>query len=358
MRSRPITVFIASVLLAAAVFIVAFMYFRFASIKGGEEGSDRTYSRYYVMITDDYRSSFWQSVHQGAMETAAEKDVYVELFGSNLAFDYTPEELMEMAVAAKVDGIMVYGSNQEDMTELIDEAVRQGIPVVTMFTDIPDSVRCSFVGVSGYSIGLEYGRQILSVRNEMQRLSGSEAAPETLAGKVNTEDKDLEIAVFFDDKRILYDQNVILSGIKDGLSQELSAEDYAIKTVAVDSSNPFSVEESIRDVFMGEEIPDVLVCLSELDTTCAYQAAIDFNLVGRVYILGYYNSDKILNAISRNVVFSSLAVNAEDLGRYGVEALDEYVTTGNTNQYFTADLSIIDRNNVGEYLHKEGEDEK
>lgn len=356
MRSKPLYVSIATVLLAAAVFGVAFMYFRFDSEKAGEEGDIRHYSRYYVMITDDHRSSFWQSVHQGAMETAPERDAYVELFGSNLAFDYTPEELMEMAIASGVDGIMVCGSDQEDMSALIEEAVADGIPVVTMFSDVPDSSRCSFVGVSGYSIGLEYGRQILNVRSEMQRLGGNE--PETLAGLKRESEDPLEIAVLFDDKGIFYDQNVILSGIKDSLNQEMLSDAYILKTVAVDNSNPFSVEESVRDVFMGEEIPDVLVCSSELDTACAYQAAIDFNLVGSVYILGYHNSEKILNAISRNVVFSSLAVDAEDLGRYGVEALDEYITTGNTSQYFTADLMIIDRNNVGEYLRKEDGDEK
>ena len=357
MRSRSVFFVIATILLAAAVFVVAFMYFRFASEKEREESAGQTYERYYVMITDDYRSSFWQSVHQGAMKAAPDRGAYVELFGSNLAFDYSPEELMEMAIASKVDGIMVYGSSQGKMTALINEAAEKGIPVVTMFSDSPDSARCSFVGVSGYNIGLEYGRQILSVRNEMNRLSGGKPVPESYAKQLIEEDP-LEIAVFFDENRALYDQNVILSGVRDSLGREMKESEYVIRTVTVDNSNPFSVEESIRDVFMEEQIPDVLVCLSELDTSCAYQAAIDFNVVGSVYILGYYNSDKILNAISRNVVYSSLAVDTEDLGRYGVEALDEYIRTGNTSQYFTADLTIIDRYNVSEYLQKEGEDEK
>lgn len=43
---------------------------------------------------------------------------------------------------------------------------------------------------------------------------------------------------------------------------------------SVDDTNAFSVEESVRDIFMGEEIPDILICLNELNTTCAYQAVV------------------------------------------------------------------------------------
>lgn len=331
------------------MFIVAFVYFRFITGTDTDEEPAKSYSRYYAMVTDDHKSSFWQYVWNGAQEVAEKNDAYVELFGSNLSYDYTAQELMEMAISAKVDGIMVYGGDQEELGALIDEAVKKGIPVVTMYSDITESGRCSYVGVSGYNIGLEYGRQILSAKSEMERLAGEtqEAAKTSY-----------NVAVLVEEKKSLYDQNVILSGIKDSLEREEAEEEFIIRTVAVDNSNPFSAEEAIRDIFMGEDIPDIMVCLSELDTTCAYQAVIDFNLVGSVYILGYYNSEKILNAISRSVVYSSLAVDTQELGRYSFEALNEYIATGNTSQYFTADVTIIDRNNVAEFLKKEEPDEK
>ena len=349
MRSKSIIFPILSIVFAAAVFAVAWIYFRFISGTDADEEPVKNYSRYYAMITDDYKSSFWQYVWKGAGEAAEDKDAYVELFGSNLSYDYSTEELMEMAIAAKVDGIMVYGSGQEELAGLINEAVEKGIPVVTMYSDIPETGRCSYVGVSGYNIGLEYGRQILSAKNEMQRLAGDmEEEPKA----------SYSVTVLVEEKKPLYDQNVIMSGIKDSLEREEAEEEFIIRTVPVDNSNPFSVEEAVRDIFMGEEVPDIMVCLSELDTTCAYQAVIDFNLVGAVYILGYYNSEKILNAISRSVVYSSLAVDTQELGRYYVEAMDEYISTGNTSQYFTADVTIIDRNNVSEYINKEEPYEK
>ena len=348
-RSKAVVYSILSILFAAAVFVVAWMYFRFIMGKGTEEQPEKIYSHYYAMVTDDYRSSFWQYVWQGASEEAARHDSYVELFGADLGYDYSIEELMDMAIAAKVDGIMVYGNSSDNMSDMIAKATGEGIPVVTMYSDSPYSERCSYVGVSGYSIGLEYGRQICNARGEIQRLAINDPEKEKTT---------YNVTVLVEEKKPFYDQNVILSGIKDIVNRDESGAEYAIKIVNVDNSNPFSVEESIRDIFMEEEIPDILVCLSELDTTCAYQALIDFNQVGSVYVLGYYNSETILNAISRNVVYSTLAVDTEELGRYCAEAMDEYINYGNTSQYFAADVTIIDKTNVAEYLHKEEPDEK
>ena len=74
--------------------------------------------------------------------------------------------------------------------------------------------------------------------------------------------------------------------------------------VSVDDTNAFSVEESIRDIFMEEELPDIIICLNELNTTCVYQAVVDYNKVGEVSILGYYDSETIINAIDRNVIYA------------------------------------------------------
>ena len=343
MHPRSTGIMIFTILFALATLIVGILFLRFYISGRNSDQSEHIYDRYYVMITDDHKSSFWQSVYAGAQEAAANGNAFVELMGANLSYDYTPEQLMEIAISSHVDGIMVYGGDTEQMTSLIDEASLQGIPVVTVYSDNPNSKRCSFVGISGYNIGREYGRQVLNVMGEKQILSDPAQA--------------ISVTMLIDAKMPSNDQNVIMSGMKDSLTWEETETEYSINTVAVDDSNPFSVEESIRNVFMQQDIPDILICLNELDTTCAYQAAIDYNKVGSVYILGYYDSDKILNAISRNVVFSSLAVDTQEMGRYCVEALEEYNESGNTSQYFTADTTLIDRNNVAEYLARQEEND-
>ncbi|MCR5120394.1 MAG: substrate-binding domain-containing protein [Lachnospiraceae bacterium] len=346
MRSKRLLFLSIVLLAAAAVCIFALLYFRFNPAGTQVDENEKIYSRYYAMICDDRNSSFWQRVYQGMTEAAENSDCYVEFLGADLNSELSTQELMDIAISSVVDGIMVLGNEREDMTALIDKATDRGIPVVTMYTDNADSKRCSFVGVSAYSIGKEYGRQILNAVTERDRLAGEDVK------------RDNKVTVLFDNSNLLYDHNLIISGIGDVLSREGEGMVFLTDSVAVDDVSPFSVEESIRDIFMQEEIPDILVCLSELDTTCAYQALIDHNLVGSVYILGYHDSEKILNAINRNVVYSTLAVDTAEMGRHCLEALDEYIESGNTNQYFSTDVTMIDRNNVSAYLIKEDGDEK
>ena len=78
---------------------------------------------------------------------------------------------MQVAIASGVDGIIVTADESEEMTALIDRAMSEGIPVVTLYGDNTQSVRCSFVGVGSYNLGREYGRQVVKIVQE--RLAGN-----------------------------------------------------------------------------------------------------------------------------------------------------------------------------------------
>ena len=79
-------------------------------VSNEEEGFVK-YDKYYAMITSDRELDFWQSVYKGAFEEGVKKGVYVEMMGENLSDDYSETELMEIAIASKVDGIIVYADD-------------------------------------------------------------------------------------------------------------------------------------------------------------------------------------------------------------------------------------------------------
>ena len=295
-----------------------------------QSSKDMDYDQYYAMIVDDKKSSFWQSVYEGAKQQGEEKNVLVELLGENLSKEYSKEDLMRIAIASKVDGIILEANESTKITELIDEAVKSGINVVTIYSDNTHSKRCSFVGVGGYSLGQEYGKQILKVAK---------------IGEVT------KVAVLVDADSRDASQNIIYTGMQDTVEKEKAK---GVKTefslAAVDNTNAFSVEESIRDLFMSGELPDVIVCLDERNTTCVYQELVDHNKVGEVAILGYYKSDTILQGIDRNVINATLSIETGQMGRYCVDALWEYGQSGTTNQYFAVDVELINKENVAQYM--------
>ena len=116
------------------------------------------------------------------------------------------------------------------------------------------------------------------------------------------------------------------------------------------------MEESIRNIFIEEGLPDVVICLDELSTSCVYQAVVDYNIVGQIDIIGYYDSETILKAIERNVVRATISIDTEEMGQYCVEALEECRSGGYVSEYFSVGTNLITIQNVREYLGGE-EDE-
>lgn len=329
MKKRVVTIFI----LMAAILTVLVML-SLTMVSGAMRGASAddstgytTYSRHYVMITPSDETEFWDRVYASAMEAGQQSDAYVERFGNALSRDYDTNTLVHIAVQAGVDGIIMAGGEDEETIASIDEAVDKDIPVVTVLRDSTGSRRQSYVGYSGYDVGREYGAQIerLLQTADLQR---DETDP-------------LRIVVLFDAERSDSAQNMILLGVRETLSADLGT-DYPliVESEPVDNTRSFSTEESIRDIFLNEEsLPDILVCLSAVQTQCAYQAAVDYNKVGEVQILGYFDSETILNAVSMDIIQATMTLDTQQMGSACVQALDEYLDTGYTNSYSVVDTA-------------------
>lgn len=299
------------------------------------------YNRYYAMITSDDRADFWQSVYNGAREEGMTESAYVEFFAGDLGTRYSMEERMEIAIAADVDGIIVEGEDNDSLRSEIIKAGESGIPVVVINQDVAESDRISFVGIGRYDLGQTYGRQtcelaekILQERNEENNEGNS--------------GKKLQILVLISQEADSNGQNLLMSGIREEIAANEAMENkIELDTYIIDDSGAFTAEESIRDIFMGQdEVPDILVCLTEIYTTCAYQAVIDYNRVGITNIIGYYDSETTRAGVDKEVIYCTISMDTEQMGRYCVYALSEYLDMEHVSEYFTVDTYVVNKENV------------
>ena len=331
-KNNLTTILAITILLVFVTAIIGTVVFRFYLNNFKETEDECTYQRYYTLITEDQKSSFWLSVYQGAYEAGIKENAYVEMLGNNLSVSYSREDLMRIAIDSGVDGIIVESDESQQMAELIDEAMDAGIPVVTLYGDSSQSNRISFVGVGSYNLGREYGRQILKIAEEKEKAQ-------------------VKVSVLVNSYTQSASQNILCSGIQETIENaNKQGTDIEITLVPIDDTNAFSVEESIRRIFMEEALPDIIICLNELNTTCVYQAVVDYNKVGETSILGYYDSETIIKAIERNVIYATVSVDTEQMGQFCIDALTEYYDYGNTSQYLSADITFINKNNVSRYL--------
>ena len=334
-------------LLIATTRMAVIFFFGFYIRRFTQKSDTNQYDNYYIMIAGDTNSSLWRSVYEGAYEAGLSKNSYVDLLNDFFENGYSREDLMRIAIASEVDGIIVGADESDEMTELINEAAGQGIPVVTLYGDNTRSERCTFVGIGSYDLGREYGREVLEIA-QMKHFSTQAQDDET---QVEAEKRPVRVMVLVNAYAQDSGQNILCSGIQETIENEKQeGMEIELSLVSIDGTNTFSVEESIRDIFMEEDLPDIIVCLNELNTVCVYQAVVDYNKVGQVNILGYYDSDTIIKAIDRNVIDATISIDTAQMGKYCVDALTEYNTYGNTSQYFIADIELINKENVSLYL--------
>lgn len=286
----------------------------------------RVYQYKYDMIVDSPDSSFWQAVYTSAQKWAEKNDALLELKGSGKKTEYDKLDYMNMSIASRTDGIILQYSGETGLEAKIDEAVQEGIPVVTVMGDAVRSKRQSFVGVSDYQLGSAYGEKVADyVTQDTHRI--------LILLKKNIDDMN---------------QSQIYTQISNA-AQAKSDFDDQIEVTGRNllSTGTFETEEAVTDIFQQKDkIPDILVCMDEETTECARQAVLDFNLAGKVTIIGYYSSEDILTAVEKGVISVTCDVNTEQLGRYSIEALTEYHKEGRTNSYHNVDISFLDRNAV------------
>ncbi len=304
----------------------------------------QNFSKHYVLITGSGKNSFWDGAYQGALKTANENDAYLELLGSNLSVKYDKEQLMRIAIESNVDGIIVEADESREMKDLIDEAVEKKIPVVTVIGDCASSKRQSYIGISSYDLGNEYGKQICAIVDNYYRIGSN--------SRMETEKPTKKVLVLMNEEMDETAQNIIYTSIGETIKKSSqNADKVELEMVSVSSESAFATEESIRDILLDKDTqPDIIVCLDELNTTCVYQAVVDYNKVGKIDIIGYYESNAILHAIERNVIYSTISVDTAQLGEFCVNALEEYKDTGYVSEYFSADIFLISSNNATEYL--------
>lgn len=275
---------------------------------------------YYVMVTGDEDSAFWKEVYARAKNICEEDSIEFETISNHLEGNYSVAELVDLAAMSGVDGIIVKADESTAMREAIDRATSQGIPVVTVVEDSSVSSRKSFIQVGSYNIGREYGRRILE----------------------SLEDGKCSIQVVMEAGARDGSQNLIIAGLQETLDAAINSKSVQFSAIAIDSTDTFAAEESIRKLLMPEtDTPDVLITLNELTTTSAYQAMIDFNRVGTITLLGYGASDTILKGIRQGVIDSTIAINVDEIGSYCIEALNEYRQTGYVSEYYSVDTQLI-----------------
>lgn len=335
-RRRLSVMILAGIVLALFCATVAgLIYYRKMIRELGEvqEENFQEYPRLYAYIAEDPDSKLTGKIYKEISEFAKTNGCYVELTGQNLSTSFSKTDRFNMAISSKVDGIILEGDDSDETVALIDKATANNIPVVTVLSDCNGSQRKSYVALDNYKLGLEYVKVL---------------------GNITTDENSkepLKALVLSDSVKKNYD-DVIVSTI------QAAANGRNVEPIAseVDISTPFASQEDVTDKLDKlEEMPDVIICLNDRTSESVYQYIVEKNLVGKIDVLSYFDSDTILKAINKGAVYATFAIDAKFIAEKSVTALNEYNDTGFVSDYFGSEYILIDSSNVSSYMQEDGD---
>ncbi|HET7838212.1 MAG TPA: substrate-binding domain-containing protein [Rectinemataceae bacterium] len=246
-----------------------------------------------VVVLPDTDDSFFRGILDGIREAAPSFESAVQVFRYPQASVSEAARYYEIALRAKVDGLIMYTPRNDLDAGRGERARRNGVIFVPVGTDAPPGSRPGFIGSGSLLQGFEGGTLICAQLGSSSRIGV--ILPSSGTGDPGEEP--------------LYR----------GVSAAIKAFPGAtIAAVARAQPGVLSGEEAASSLLRKDPSINALFCSSSLDTTGAAQVVVDLNRVGRIVIVGADETPEIRRYIDKGVVAASIV---RDSRRIGLEAV-------------------------------------
>jgi ribose transport system substrate-binding protein len=249
----------------------------------------------YILVATNTRIPYWQAASAGLTRAAAEMKVKAEMEGPE-RYDPTGErDAFRNAVGEKPAGILVSPADAKLLTPEIDSALQQGIPVITIDSDAPNSKRLLFVGTDNYTAG---------------RLGG-ELLVKLLGGKGS-------VVIFS------YPNQTNLIERQQGYESVFEDHPDIKVTQAVNiQGDPAVAYSTAKQLLDAKAKVDAFVCLEAVACPEAGTAVSESNMGGKITIMAMDTDQRTLTYIQQGVINATIAQRPYTMAYFGMKLLDE-----------------------------------
>nr|WP_249316882.1 sugar-binding protein [Bacillus sp. FJAT-50079] len=257
------------------------------------------YDYHFVLIGQEVDNPYFQKIFEGGQAAAVGKNIHVEYIGPQQTNVEEHIKMIEMAAAAKVDGILTQGLTNREFKPAIDHAVNQGIPVITFDTDLEDSKRLSYIGTDNYQAGYQIGEALIQDTNGQANVG-------IITG-------------------LLYSNNLVLrvQGFLDAIEKTPN-----MKVIAIESSNISRIQAAEKAHQMLRKYPEITAIFgtSALDGMGISQAIDKINPISPILVYAFDDLEETLELIKEDKIQATVKQNQYEMGYQGVSLLYKAVT--------------------------------
>jgi len=241
------------------------------------------------------RLPYWQESQAGFLDAATALGVKGELVGPT---GYAPNaELLvfRQIVEEHPAGICLSAARPEIFQAAIDQAIAQGIPVICVDADAPDSKRLIYIGTDNFKAGKESLKQMAAL------IPGNGSVVViTIPGQRNLDDR--------------------MAGVADALKNF-----PAIKLTKIldDKGDPRSASDQVAELIQKKEKVDGIICLEATGGSGAAEALHRLGPEGTLRIVAFDGDPETLDWIDRGAITATITQKPYVMSYYGLKFLDD-----------------------------------
>jgi ribose transport system substrate-binding protein len=249
----------------------------------------------YVLVASNINLPYWQEAAAGLTDIGKNTGVKVDFVGPTT---FSPSEELtafQQIVAQRPAGIMVSVADPKLFKDPIDNAILQGIPVICIDADAPESRRVLFIGTDNFRAGQDSG-------NRMATLLGGQGRVVivTLIGQRNSEER--------------------VRGVTDALKKYPGVQ--VIQTID-DKGDARVAEDAIAALLTKKEKIDGIICLEASGGEGAADALHRLDMTEKIRIVAFDKDPQTLEGIERKWITATVVQKPYVMAYYGVRFLDD-----------------------------------
>lgn len=278
-----------------AVALASFLILLVATVIGSCARPYHEENERYVFVATNINLPYWQEAEAGFLDAAKALGVKGELIGPTTYNPGAEAGMFRDIVEQHPAGICLSAARPEIFRAYIDKAVAQGIPVICVDADVPDSKRVLYIGTDNFKAG----------RESLKRMAA------LVPGKGNV------VVITIPGQRNLDDR---LAGVADALKNF-----PAIKLTRIldDKGDWRSAFDQVSELIQKKEKIDGIICLEATGGPGAASALHRFEMEGKLPIVAFDKDPDTLGLIERGAIAATIAQKPYVMSYYGLKFLDD-----------------------------------
>jgi len=249
----------------------------------------------YILVTANVNLPYWQEAEAGLRDIAKTTGVKVELTGPAT---FSPSEELtafQQAVSQHPSGILVSVSDPQSFKGPIDAAISQGLPVICIDADDPESRRVLFIGTDNFRAGQDSGKRMADLLGGQGRILII-----ALAGQLNTDER--------------------VRGVNEALKKYPGIK---ISQTIDDKGDPRNANDAVSALLQKKEKIDGIIGLEASGGSGAAEALHRLDMTGKIKIVAFDKDPQTLEGIERGWITATVVQKPYVMAFYGVRFLDD-----------------------------------